>query len=289
MVRSNQESLLLPSRRWHDRTSQGRRFWALLISIGIHVALLYFASDWIERSPLRTPASPFLVNLISAPPREEPTEAPASPQPEAARPQAARPAANLEPEAVAGPGVPDAPALEPEPQPEPPPSPVVEPVRGDSAADAQAEAEPPRPDVVGDVTRRLLEEMERLADAPRSLGARPAPADRRERPAQRLGSAAGITGDLGERGLLYLEQPAYAEWGRRMGVEAEVRFRFWVSAAGYVVRIQTIRKSAYPEFESLAREALSRWRFEPLPRGQEREEWGEVPFVYELRSSESGE
>ena len=33
---------------------------------------------------------------------------------------------------------------------------------------------------------------------------------------------------------------------------------------------QAVRKSAYPEFESLARESLARWRFEPLPRGQER-------------------
>ncbi|MBU1701150.1 MAG: TonB family protein [Candidatus Eisenbacteria bacterium] len=97
-----------------------------------------------------------------------------------------------------------------------------------------------------------------------------------------LGSSAGITGPLGQRTLRHLELPEYPAWARRQGIEASIRFRFWVSPEGDVIRIETIHRSGYPELESLGREALLHWLFAPLPQGEFQEEWGEVPILWRL-------
>jgi protein TonB len=103
-----------------------------------------------------------------------------------------------------------------------------------------------------------------------------------------LGSSAGITGPLGQRRVLYTEVPEYPLWARREGVEASVRYRFWVAPSGEVIRVETLRRSAYPDLEALGREALLRWRFAPLPPGRYEDQWGEVSIVWRL-DTEQGE
>ncbi len=149
------------------------------------------------------------------------------------------------------------------------------------------EIAPARMDIAGDASMRLLEQMTDVAQLPRTVTPERANTPTSRDSVLRPGSSAGIEGDLGERGLLYYENPIYPDWAREGGIEAEVRFRFWVSSAGHVVRIQAVRKCAYPELESLARQALAQWLFEPLPRGEDKEEWGEVPIIWRLERSEA--
>ncbi len=282
-MRTAGDALRLPARRRRDRGGHGPRLWALACSLALHAGLLYLASDWVARQALRTPPRAFVVNLVVPLPESAPDESPEPPRPEPVATPARRSPAEPMPPGQPGRGVPHAPRLEPAAEP-PVALELPVPVRGESTQAPEAVAAPPQPDAAESMAERLLEQLEAVA-VPRSLGEVERRDVARPEPARRLGSAAGITGELGQRGLLYMEQPEYAEWGRRAGVEAQVRFRFWVSADGHVVRIQAVRKSAYPEFESVARAALARWRFEALPRGQSHEEWGEVPFKYELHSS----
>jgi len=284
-VRTAGDSLRLPARGRRDRGEHGPRLWAFACSLALHAALLYLASDWVARQALRTPPRAFVVNLVMPVPEAAQTEAPDRPRPAPAESPARRSPTEPIPPGRPGRGVTEAPRLQPTPEP-PAALELPVPARGESTRAPEAIAAPRELDAAESMAERLLEEME-MAAVPRSLGEAERSEVTRREPARRLGSAAGITGELGQRGLLYMEQPPYAEWGRRMGVEADVRFRFWVSAEGHVVRILAVKKSAYPEFESLARVALARWRFEPLPRGQGHEEWGEVPFRYELHSSDA--
>jgi protein TonB len=201
-------------------------------------------------------------------PRLEEREAPREEPPEA-------PQAEPSPEPTAG--VPEAPQLETISE-EP-----TEPVMGESTAVPAEIIQPVRRDVAGEAARRLMEELEVLPQLPEVL---PSPATRAVSPSRmeaRPGAEVGIEGPVGERGLLYFEKPIYPTWAKEAGIEARVRFEFWVSSGGNVIRIRTIRKCSYPELESLARQALSRWRFEPLPRGREREERGEVPIIWDLQ------
>ncbi len=284
--------LLASGDAWEHRRGHARTRWALLVSVILHAAGFYFADELLEVKPLRTVQSPFLVSLVV--PEAEP-EAPAEETPSEEREATAvveeelpeEPPGMVEEEAA---GEPEAPVLEP-PENEPDtPAPLEQPPRGDSS---MVEAGPPvrvRRDVAGEAVRRLLEEMDRVTPLPPSLGEERAEGEQvplaEDAP---RGASAGIEGPLGERGILYVEYPPCPAWAQEAGIEAEVRFRFWVSPAGNVVRIRAVRKSAYPEFESLAREALSRWRFEPLPRGAQRDEWGEVPIIWRLERAEPPE
>ena len=275
-------SLLLGERRWGDhRGGETARIWAIMISLLLHVGLLYWAGGWLGMQRLRTLDSPFVVSLVAP---EQPVvtrEVPPVREADAAPTEAhTMPAAEVTPP-DGGPGVPEAPVLDETP---PPPitPPVTEPVRGETTKVEPELAPPPRRDVAGEATRQLFEQLDELPATPRTLPPIERTGEGEPIVTARPGRTAGIEGPLGERGLLYSEDPPYAEWARVAGIEAEVRFRFWVSSEGNVIRILAIRKSGYPEFESLARAALARWRFEPLPRGQNREEWGEVPIIWQL-------
>lgn len=296
--------LLASDDAWEHRRGHARTWWALLISVALHAAAFYFADELLEVKPLRTVQSPFLVSLVVPEPE---TRAPAEETSETPEKPEAATTAELEPaqeqrevadeEVAAEPhapvlekaeeelaGEPDAPALETPESERPQAEQLEQPPRGDSTL---VEPGPPgvvRRDVAGEAARRLLEEMESVTPLPRSLGEQSTEGEQRPLPEDApRGASAGIEGPLGERGLLYVEYPPTPAWAQEAGIEAEVRFRFWVSPAGNVIRIRAVRKSAYPEFESLAREALSRWRFEPLPRGAQRDEWGEVPIIWRLQ------
>jgi TonB family protein len=274
----------VPIERWDHRTGQTARVWGFALSILAHIALFYFAGDWLESSRLASVESPFMVNLVAPVVREEP--ATAVPEEEVIEAQEREP----EPEAMeeipeeTSLGVPEAMLLEPDPIIEDPGNLLEpEPILGDTVALAPEPVKIIRRDVASEATERLLEQMNPVPDLPVAVS-RPLPAAQQATPiGSRTGAEAGIEGPLGKRGLIYFEFPAYPDWAEEAGIETEVRFRFWVSPAGNVIRVLALRKSAYPETESLAREALSRWRFEPLPRGAERDEWGEVPIKWRLK------
>ncbi|MBD3236667.1 MAG: TonB family protein [Candidatus Eisenbacteria bacterium] len=315
------QSLLPEEQRWeHRRREPGRLGW-FFVSLALHAALLFFAGGWIEPGRLQT-ERPFVVELVPPPvvvrddpeqdrvPPRSPPEAESepsdpiesSPAPESEEaPAERRDAEEQLSEEVSPQGVPEM-VEELAPDPTPTPSVVSEPATGDSAGvqpDAPFRREvasepsaPPRRDVASEAARRLLAAMDTLVRLRPASDVPPAAPPRETRvpaePGRRLGSEAGITGPLGRRGLIYLEHPDFPEWAEAEGVVAEARFKFWVSAAGTVVETQSLTKSGHPEFDNLARSALQRWRFEPLPPGQERDEWGEVRIVWGFPQAPSG-
>ena len=266
------QSLLEPRHRWEHRGGEAARVWALAVSLLLHVGTIYFLGGWLGSQPLRTREAPFVVSLVSVVPVPVEQDVP--------RPQVDR-AAEMK----------RLPEMPKETQPETPVvSEVTEPQLRDTTAVEPKPVRVERRDVAGEISRLLIEQMDTLMQVPRTMSSRPAASEGLMGPAARLGASAGVEGPLGRRALVYLEHPTYPAWAQEAGIEAEMRFRFWVSAAGDVTRILALRKSAHPELESLARRALGRWRFEPLPPGHEREEWGEVPVVWRLeRSSQPGE
>lgn len=280
----NAESGWTPVERWDHRQGHTARSWGFGLSILVHIVFFYFAGDWLESSRLTGSETPFVVNLVAPVIQEEPS----TPVPEEkvveAVAQEPAPTAMEETPAESSIGVSEAMPLEPEPIFEDPGDLLEpEPILGDTVALALEPVKIIRRDVAGETTERLLEQMNPAPQLPASVTSQ-LPVTREQAPSgSRTGAEAGIEGPLGKRGLIYFEFPEYPDWAEAAGIETEVRFRFWVSPAGNVIRILTLRKSAYPETESLAKDALSRWRFEPLPRGAERDEWGEVPIKWRLK------
>ncbi len=75
-----------------------------------------------------------------------------------------------------------------------------------------------------------------------------------------------IHGALKDRPVDRQEVPEYPEWARKQGIESSVQFQFSVTADGRVkVNIEMIKGTGYPELDELARKALLRWIFAPLP------------------------
>ena len=283
------QSLLEPRHRWEHRGGEAARVWALAVSLLLHVGTIYFLGGWLASQPLRTREAPFVVSLVSVVPVPVEQDVPRPHVDRAAEMKRLPEMSKETPPEESGAGTPDAPQLDPTPE-TPVVSEVTEPQRGDTTAVEPEPVRVERRDVAGEISRLLIEQMDTLMQVPRMMSSRPAASEGRMGPAARLGASAGVEGPLGRRALVYLEHPTYPAWAQEAGIEAEMRFRFWVSAAGDVTRILALRKSAHPELESLARRALGRWRFEPLPPGHEREEWGEVPVVWRLeRSSQTGE
>jgi len=98
-----------------------------------------------------------------------------------------------------------------------------------------------------------------------------------------LAEEKGVAGPLGERRILYSEKPHYPDWARRIGLEAEVRFRFWVTPQGTVDRVEYITFSGSSQLDRLAEKTLRKWKFEPLPRGvPQKDEWGIIPMSFTL-------
>lgn len=98
-----------------------------------------------------------------------------------------------------------------------------------------------------------------------------------------LASEKGVLGPLGKRHILYSEPPEYPAWARRQGLEAQVRFKIWVTPEGDVGRVEVLERSGSTDLDRLAEEALRKWRFQPMPRNATaRDEWGEVPMSFTL-------
>lgn len=75
-----------------------------------------------------------------------------------------------------------------------------------------------------------------------------------------------IHGALKDRPVDHQEIPEYPEWARKRGIESSVQFQFSVTADGRVKdTIEVVKGTGYPELDELARRALLRWIFSPLP------------------------
>lgn len=282
MERRYGNSLLEAKDRWEHRRGRARHWWALLISVILHVALFYFADELFTVRQLHTIQAPFMVSLVVPEPepavRESPPVETESEPPEESEigpePESGPEPALGDPEAVLTEEVPVEPIVDAE---------MEQPQLGDTVAVLPETPAIVRRDVASEATELFLKELETITP----LSTRWENSGEGDPPdpdsAAPLGATADIEGPLGERGLLYLEYPPCPLWAQKAGVEAEIRFRFWVSPDGNVIRVRAIKKSSYPEFEALARQALGRWRFAPLPRGAEREEWGEVPIIWRLQ------
>lgn len=114
----------------------------------------------------------------------------------------------------------------------------------------------------------------------------PAPAAAVE-PAEAGGKKKGgmeISGPLAGRKLLSAQMPAYPEWARAKGVEADVLIRFFVNAEGTVLERMLIeRTSGYKELDDICMEALKKMVFVPLAAGQTEDQWGIITFRFRLK------
>ena len=131
-----------------------------------------------------------------------------------------------------------------------------------------------------------------LAERPgtRAAAAIPqAPAPAAPKPQAELAQAANskkaveISGPLAGRKVLSIVMPAYPEWARAKGVEADVSIRFFVGPDGLVLDRKFIeRTSGYKELDDLCKEALDKIKFVPLPAGSKEEQWGVITFRFRL-------
>lgn len=79
--------------------------------------------------------------------------------------------------------------------------------------------------------------------------------------------------------------PAYPAISRRMGEEGRVLLRVHVSADGKPEEVEVKTSSGSPRLDRAAREAVSRWRFVPARRGDEKiAAWVQVPIVFNLQN-----
>ncbi len=269
VVSSNPKALYKQHR--DDATA---RLIAISVSLAVHAALIAFSGGWLEPERMRSEA-PMIVSLVDLP--EETRQSEHTTRSGTGR-RGPKAETGREPEEAQAGGQPKESA-----------------VGQQSRLESEVEAQKPPAGGVGSErsnqqgTGRLDELAQRLLARTDSLGRLPSQFDvevaalaASGAAARVRGASAGIEGPLGERGLLRCEYPRYPEWAERSGVEAEVRYRFWVSPEGAVVRISAIRKPPYPSFDELGREALSHWLFEPITGSGAKEEWGEVTFIWRL-------
>ncbi|MBN2070909.1 MAG: energy transducer TonB [Candidatus Krumholzibacteriota bacterium] len=95
-----------------------------------------------------------------------------------------------------------------------------------------------------------------------------------------------LSGPVADRDLLQYDLPAYPEWAKKSGIESSVMLHFVVLPDGRIKEnILIDRSSGFEEFDSGAKNALSGWRFESLPRGAVSEQWGKIVFDYRLGGS----
>jgi TonB family protein len=102
-------------------------------------------------------------------------------------------------------------------------------------------------------------------------------------PAVRNLAGATLVGPVADRKLLSHSAPKYPEQAKREAIEGSVRLYFVVLGNGEIKENIMVQKtSGYRAFDQNAVTALRTWRFEPLPRGQTGEQWGEITFHYRL-------
>lgn len=114
-----------------------------------------------------------------------------------------------------------------------------------------------------------------------------APPVQAAQPAEAAGKKKGgmeISGPLAGRKVVSAQMPAYPEWARAKGVEADVLIRFFVNAEGTVLERMLIeRTSGYKDLDDLCMEALKKMVFAPLPAGQTEDQWGIITFRFRLK------
>jgi TonB family protein len=93
-----------------------------------------------------------------------------------------------------------------------------------------------------------------------------------------------IEGPLKYRKILKMELPPYPRWAEEKAIEAAVSIRLWVDSKGIVKDNMYLEKtSGYNELDYLAKEALMKFIFVPIPKDQTQEdEWGVATFRFEL-------
>lgn len=102
-------------------------------------------------------------------------------------------------------------------------------------------------------------------------------------PAVRNLAGATLTGPVADRKLLTHSPPKYPEQAKREAIEGSVRLYFVVLGSGEIKENIMVQKtSGYRDFDQNAVAALRTWKFEPLPRGQSGEQWGEITFHFRL-------
>lgn len=91
-----------------------------------------------------------------------------------------------------------------------------------------------------------------------------------------------ITGEVARRAIFYSEGFEVPEWLEKKGISVEGRFKFWVLPDGSVDRVVTLHSFGYRELDSLAINAILRWRFCSLKKGTY-EEWGIARIKIKLK------
>ena len=94
-----------------------------------------------------------------------------------------------------------------------------------------------------------------------------------------------MEGPLKYRKIVKMNLPPYPRSLEEQGVEASVSVRLWVDAKGRVRDNMYLEKaSGYGELDYLAKDALSKFVFVPLPDDQAQDdEWGVATFRFELK------
>ena len=80
--------------------------------------------------------------------------------------------------------------------------------------------------------------------------------------------------------------PRYPQEARRRGQQGEVVLRVTITPVGEARRVRVLRSSGYDRLDEAAREAVTRWRFEPARRaGRPVEGLLDIPVVFRLEQS----
>jgi TonB family protein len=123
-----------------------------------------------------------------------------------------------------------------------------------------------------------------LPAASRSGASEPAPAA--EAVARRTLAGASLAGPIADRSIVSYSRPAYPDWAKHEGVGGTVTLYFVVRPDGMVKENIMVQKTAgFEDFDSNAVQALSSWRFAPLPAGRTGDQWGTITFHYRLRDA----
>ena len=99
------------------------------------------------------------------------------------------------------------------------------------------------------------------------------------------GSPFLLEGPLKYRKIKSMQMPPYPRWAEERGLEASVSFRIWVDPKGKVKENMYLEKtSGFSELDNLAKEALLKFVFVPLPdNAPPDDDWGVATFQFELK------
>jgi TonB family protein len=94
-----------------------------------------------------------------------------------------------------------------------------------------------------------------------------------------------MEGPLKYRKIKTMQMPPYPRWAEERGLEASVSYRLWVDSKGRVKDNMYLENtSGHGELDALAKEALLKFVFVPLPDNAPAEdEWGVATFRFELK------